>query len=147
MVGCDIIVKLHFKIANLTELQLDGVGVDFVFPCHKNNKNQKKKNPHLVSTGRNGPIRSKYNGIPVGVWNLSIYLSFKSNTGIVHNIYIILGMLHQCHKSETCALGPPISGRGKFSLVFISSLISMISLYTLTILSYFSNYPNMSFSS
>ena len=29
------VVKLHSELANPTELQLDGVGVDFVFPCHK----------------------------------------------------------------------------------------------------------------
>ena len=41
-------VKLHSELADPTELQLDGLGVDFVFQCHKNNKN--KKNPHLAST-------------------------------------------------------------------------------------------------
>ena len=64
-------VKLHSELADPTELQLDGVGVDIVFPCQKNNNNnnnQKKiKSPHLDSTRRNGPISLKFGGIPVGV--------------------------------------------------------------------------------
>ena len=44
-------VKLHSELANPTELQLDGVGVDFV--CHKNK-------PHLASTRRNIPSRISY---------------------------------------------------------------------------------------
>ena len=60
------IAKLHSKLANPTEPQLDWVGVDFVFPCH-NNKN---KNPHLVSTRRNGHTCLKSGGIPVGVWRM-----------------------------------------------------------------------------
>ena len=31
------IVKLHSELANPTELQLDGVGVDFVFPPSQQN--------------------------------------------------------------------------------------------------------------
>ena len=45
-----IIVKLHSELADLTQLLLVGVGVDFVFPRHKKKKNNKKnKNPHLAS--------------------------------------------------------------------------------------------------
>ena len=42
MVGCNTIVKLHFELENPTELQLDGVGVDFVFPLSQ----QQVTNPH-----------------------------------------------------------------------------------------------------
>ena len=45
------IVKLHSDLQILLNV-LVGVGVEFVFPCHKNKKN---KNPHLTFTRREGP--------------------------------------------------------------------------------------------
>ena len=59
-------VKLHSELANPTEFQLDGVGVDFVFLCH-NKKEGRRNNPHLASNRRNGPICLKSGGLPVGV--------------------------------------------------------------------------------
>ena len=41
------------QLANPTELQLDGVGVDFVFPCHKKDE-EGRNNPHLAFTSRKG---------------------------------------------------------------------------------------------
>ena len=38
-----ILVKLHYELANPIELQLDGVGVDFVFPCHKKKEEGRKE--------------------------------------------------------------------------------------------------------
>ena len=38
---CAFIVKLHSELANPTELQLDGVGVDFVFPPSQLSNNNK----------------------------------------------------------------------------------------------------------
>ena len=46
------IVKLHFELADPTQLQLFGVRVDFIFHCHKNKDN--KKETHLTSIRRKG---------------------------------------------------------------------------------------------
>ena len=54
------VVKLHSELADPTEVQLDGVGVDFVFPCHNNNNNN--NNPQLDSTRRNDPTCLKFAG-------------------------------------------------------------------------------------
>ena len=59
-----VFVKLHSELADPSELQLDGEGGDFVFPCHN-------KNPHLASTRKNGPTCLTFGGISVGVWKLS----------------------------------------------------------------------------
>ena len=63
------VAKLHSDLRVLTLLQLDGVGVDFVFACH--NKNKKNKNPHLASARRNGPTCLKFSSCPVGVLRVS----------------------------------------------------------------------------
>ena len=42
------------RLANPTQLQLVGVGVDFVF-LWKKEEESRKKNPHLASSRRNGP--------------------------------------------------------------------------------------------
>ena len=39
-------VKLHSELANPTEFQLDGVGVDFVFPLVTTNEVSNNNNPH-----------------------------------------------------------------------------------------------------
>ena len=46
-------VKLHSELADLTQLYLVGVGVDLVFPGHKNKKNN--KNPNLTSARGKNP--------------------------------------------------------------------------------------------
>ena len=51
------IAKLHSELADPTQFQLIGVGVDFVFA--KNGQSLRNRNPHLAST-----IRNKAN-----VWN------------------------------------------------------------------------------
>ena len=56
-----MIVKLH------SDFKLDGVGEDFVFACQR----KKKKNPHLASTGRNGPTLLKFGGCLVGILRVS----------------------------------------------------------------------------
>ena len=43
------------KLADPTQLQFVGVGVDFVFPCHKKTKNEEGRNPHLSSIRGNDP--------------------------------------------------------------------------------------------
>ena len=49
-----------------TELQLVGVGVDYVFPRKKG----RKKNPHLASNRRNGSICLNFGDCLVGVWKV-----------------------------------------------------------------------------
>ena len=61
------LVKLHSDLRVLTQLQLDGVGVDFVFACHK----EEQEEPHLASTGRNGPACLKFGACLVGVLRVS----------------------------------------------------------------------------
>ena len=63
--NCDfVIVKLHSDLRILTQLQLVGVGVDFVFPLEgrrkkeegrRKKKEEGRRNPHLASSRRNGP--------------------------------------------------------------------------------------------
>ena len=53
------------QLANPTQLQLVGEGVDFVFPWKK--KKEGRNNPHLASSRRNDPICLKFGGCPVGV--------------------------------------------------------------------------------
>ena len=49
------VVKLHSDLRILTQLQLVGVGVDFVFQRKKKEGRRKKKNPHLAFSIRNDP--------------------------------------------------------------------------------------------
>ena len=42
------VVKLHSKLADSTQLQLVGVEVDFVFPCHK--KEERKEEGRITLT-------------------------------------------------------------------------------------------------
>ena len=64
------LVKLHSDLRVLTQLQLDGVGVDFVFACHKEEEGG-GRNTHLASTGRNGHTCLKFGGCLVGVLRVS----------------------------------------------------------------------------
>ena len=45
------IAKLHSELADPTQFQLIGAGVDFVFA--KNGQSLRNRNPHLASTRRN----------------------------------------------------------------------------------------------
>ena len=51
------IVKLHSDLRILTQLQLVGVGVDFVFPLEGRKEEGRKegRNPHLHFSRRNDP--------------------------------------------------------------------------------------------
>ena len=51
----------------LTQLQLDGVGVDIVFAWKK----EGRSTPHLASNRRNGLTHLKFSGCPVGVLRMS----------------------------------------------------------------------------
>ena len=96
-------VKLHSEHANPTELQLEKVGFDFVFPCH-NNK------PHLPSTRRNGPIYTiclKFCCIPASVLRVyegclwDVQMAFGVSTGSFERSVIF----HTPMKSwQTCSL-------------------------------------------
>ena len=59
-----IFVKLHSDLRILTQLQLVGVGGDFVFPLEQG---RKKKNPHLGSSRECDSTCLKY---LVGVWKV-----------------------------------------------------------------------------
>ena len=54
------IVKLHSDLGILTQLQLVGVGVDFVFP-------KEGRNPHLAFSRRNDPTSLIFSDCLVGV--------------------------------------------------------------------------------
>ena len=41
-VGCNC-CQNPLQLANPAELQLDGVGVDFVFPCHKEGRKEERR--------------------------------------------------------------------------------------------------------
>ena len=60
--------KLQSELADPTQFLLIRIGVDFVFSCHNKNK---KKNPRLAFTRRNGFTWLKLGGCPVGAWRLS----------------------------------------------------------------------------
>ena len=60
--------KLQSELADPTQFLLIRIGVDFVFHCHNKNK---KKNPRLAFTRRNGFTWLKLGGCPVGAWRLS----------------------------------------------------------------------------
>ena len=62
----NLLVNLHSNLRVLTQLQLDGVGVDFVFVWKKEGSN-----PHLASNRRNGLTHLKFSGCPVGVLRMS----------------------------------------------------------------------------
>ena len=68
------IVKLHSDLRILTQLQLVGVGVDFVFPLEEEGRRRKKKkknNPHLAFSRRKDPTCLIFSGCLVGVWRVS----------------------------------------------------------------------------
>ena len=67
-----VFCQTPLQLANPTELQLDGVGVDFVFPCHNNKKEgRSKNNPHLTFSRRDDPTCLNFGDCLVGVWKLS----------------------------------------------------------------------------
>ena len=59
-------VKLHSDLRILTQVQLVGVGVDFVFPLEEEGR-KKKNNPHLGSSRGCDSICLKF---LVGVWKV-----------------------------------------------------------------------------
>ena len=65
---CSRVLKRSFFVkphSNLqTQLQLVGVGVDFVFP-------RKKKSPHLASSRRKDPTCMNFDDCLLGVWRVS----------------------------------------------------------------------------
>ena len=65
-----IFVKLQSDLRILTQLQLVGVGVDFVFPLEegRRRKKRKKNNPHLAFSRRNDPTCLIFSDCLVGVW-------------------------------------------------------------------------------
>ena len=48
LVQLGIVVKLHSELASQTELQLDGVGIDFVFPPPQQQQQLRTNNPHQI---------------------------------------------------------------------------------------------------
>ena len=60
------------QLANPSQLQLVGVGVDFVFPLkgRKEEEGRRKKNPHLAFSRRNDPTCLIFSDCLVGVWRL-----------------------------------------------------------------------------
>ena len=62
------VVKLHSDLRILTQFQLVGVGVDFVFPLEGRRK--KKKNPHLAFSRWNDPTCLIFSDCLVGVWRV-----------------------------------------------------------------------------
>ena len=60
-------VKLHSELANPTELQLDGVGVDFVFPPSQE-----------VTTTSNNPHQNLPEGSVIQAWNLGLRLNSQN---------------------------------------------------------------------
>ena len=68
--GKEVLVKLYYlHLANPTQLQLIGVGVDFVFPRKK--KEGRRTNPHLAFSRRNDPTCLIFGDCLVGVWRVS----------------------------------------------------------------------------
>ena len=61
-----LIVKLHSDLRILTQLQLVGVGVDFVFPLEE----EEGRNPHLASSRRIDPTCLNFGDCLVGVWRV-----------------------------------------------------------------------------
>ena len=65
------IVKLHSDLRILTQLQLVGVGVDFVFPLEgRRRKKEEVSNPHLALSRRNDPACLVFSDCLVGVWRV-----------------------------------------------------------------------------
>ena len=62
--------KTPLQLADPTQFELVGVGVDFVFQRKKNKEGRKKKNPHLASSKRNGPTCLNFGDCLVGVWRV-----------------------------------------------------------------------------
>ena len=60
------VVKLHSDLRILTQLQLVGVGVDFVFPLEEG----RRSNPHLAFSRRNDPTCLIFGDCLVGVWRV-----------------------------------------------------------------------------
>ena len=55
----------------LTQLQLVGVGVDFVFPLEEEEEGRKEgRNPHLASSRRIDPTCLNFGDCLVGVWRV-----------------------------------------------------------------------------
>ena len=67
-------VKLHSDLRILTQLQLVGVGVDFVFPLEGRRKKEeegRRRNPHLAFSRRNDPTCLIFSDCLVGVLRVS----------------------------------------------------------------------------
>ena len=67
------IVKLHSDLRILTQLQLVGVGVDFVFPLEEGRKKEEeegRRNPHLAFSRKNDPTCLIFSDCLVGVWRV-----------------------------------------------------------------------------
>ena len=63
-------VKLHSDLRILTQLQLVGVGVDFVFPLEGRKEEEEGRNPHLASSRRIDPTCLNFGDCLVGVWRV-----------------------------------------------------------------------------
>ena len=67
----NIVVKLHSALRILTQLQLVGLEVDFVFPLEEGMKEEeRRKNPHLAFSRRNDPTCLNFSDCIVGVWRV-----------------------------------------------------------------------------
>ena len=55
--------KLHSDFRILTQLQLVGIGVDFVFPLDEEEEGRKKNNPHLGSSRGGDSTYLKFLGV------------------------------------------------------------------------------------
>ena len=58
------------QLANPTQLQLVGVGVDFVFPQEGRRRKEGTKNPHLASSSWIGPRSLNFGNCLMGVWKV-----------------------------------------------------------------------------
>ena len=69
------------QLANLTQLELVGVGVDFVFP--QEGRKEEGMNPHLASTRGNDPLCLKLVDCLVGVWKVVWQVSVDFLVGVL----------------------------------------------------------------
>ena len=66
-----VVIKLHSDLRIITELQLVGVGVDFVFPLEEGRKKKEgRRNPHLAFSRSIDPTCLNFGDCLEGVWRV-----------------------------------------------------------------------------